>query len=123
VVFLLVFDRIPIRESPSLSWASDLPCAFVVIFMSQHVTDKDNLISKKDLNDQTVLVAANVNYGQVSNLVGAGAVGFHMGEIAPLRFSGELIPARQRLLGVSMNFPEFPQPSPRDHVHAEILTT
>src|SRR5208283_2655798 len=81
----------------------------------------DDLISKKDLDDQAILVPADVNHDQVVYLIGAGTGGLHLGETGPVRFAGELIPSRQSLLGVSMHLPELPQPSPRDHVHAEFL--
>ena len=44
--------------------------------MGQHVTDKDDLILKKDFNDQAILVPADVNHGQEVNLIVLGQASF-----------------------------------------------
>ena len=89
--------------------------------MGQDVTDENDLILKEDLEDQTVLVAADVDHRQVVNLIGAGAGRFELCEIGPFGLTGELVPSRERLPGVGMHFPELPQMLPRDDVHEEDL--
>jgi hypothetical protein len=65
------------------------------------------LILEENLKDQAVLVAADVDDGEMVNQIGTGKIPPHCGEVTPFRSLGDAQPSPQRFLRIAIFLPEF----------------
>lgn len=78
--------------------------------MGQDTPDQDDLILEEDLDDESILVPADIDHDQMTDPIGTRARSLELGEVGPIRLVGDLEPSPQRGLRVRMFLEEFTQP-------------
>jgi hypothetical protein len=86
----------------------------------QYVPDQHNLILEEDLENQAILIPADIDDGEMADQIGTGEIPPQCGEVAPFRPLGDAQPPLQRFLRVGMLLPEFAQRLPRDDMYVPV---
>src|SRR4051812_41717865 len=102
----------------ALGWSLEGPFAFVVLFMSQDLPDEYDLVLEIDLDDQAVLVPADVDNDESADSIGTGPNSLQFGKVGPSCLLGDPEPSPEWVLGIAVHFEEFTQPPKRDDMHA-----
>ena len=63
--------------------------------MGQDTPDQDDLILEEHLDDQAILVPADIDHDQMADPVGTRARRLQLGEVRPSRLVGDLEPSPQ----------------------------
>src|SRR5437868_6848473 len=79
-----------------------LPCSFIVFSVCEDKTDVDDLVLILDSDDQSVLVAGDVENRALSYGVGMRIVVPDFGQVVPGRFARAPIPVVKRFSGIQM---------------------
>jgi hypothetical protein len=80
--------------------------------------NKNHAALKKDLQDEPILVSADVDHDVATDEIGRRIVRLEISEYLPVCLLGTLVSGIEGRAGVRMLFPELAEPSAADDTHA-----
>src|SRR5262249_47930303 len=94
------------------------PCPFVVFLVCQHEASQDSFPRVKNLRDEPVVIAFDIEDGAGSNRIGVTEILSSFRQVIPISLLRNVVPSQQWLPGLRMLRPEFSQSLFTDDAHS-----